>query len=193
MVIRALPDLSSGAGRRARLLARMVPPMPPPTIKIFIARSPSCSVIGLASSLGLADVDVPNARFLPRAEQVVPDLADPFRDVVRRALVGGEHLELVTDLRHLHPGDQFHQGARTEAPARIDHLPVGHVASCSSLLHVRTTTPATPRRRPGTSSGRAARRDTAPALRARARARPSPSNRGRSSRRRAPRPARTAS
>src|SRR5512142_311543 len=186
MVIRALPDLSSGARRRARLLARMVPPMPPPTIKIFIACSPSCSVIALASSLGLADVDVPNALFLARAEQVVPDLADPFRDVVRRALVGGEHLELVTDLRHLHPGDQFHQGARAEASARVDHLPLGHVASCSSLLHgIRTTTPATPLRRPGTSSGRGARRDTARARPARARARPSPSNRGKPSRRRA--------
>jgi hypothetical protein len=37
MVIFALPVLSSPANRLARLLASMVPPIPPPTINIFIA------------------------------------------------------------------------------------------------------------------------------------------------------------
>src|SRR5574340_1157793 len=90
-----LPDLSSGASLLARLFARIVPPMPPPTIRIFI-----CS-----SSFRLADCDVPDPRFLAGAEVLVPDLLHPLGYVAGRSFVGRQHFELVTHLGELDPTD----------------------------------------------------------------------------------------
>src|SRR5689334_22847797 len=92
IVIFALPDLSSGWSLRARLLARIVPPMPPPTIRIFIA-PPSLACLDTRMdgsdpyanpalwiamrSFRLLDLDVPHAGLLARSDELVADLPDP--------------------------------------------------------------------------------------------------------------------
>src|SRR5450755_3573640 len=90
IVILALPDLSSGVSRRARLLARIVPPIPPPMIRIFIAPPHVCTN-ERKLSLRLLDRDVPDPGFLARAEKAVADLFHPFRDVIDGSLVGRQH------------------------------------------------------------------------------------------------------
>src|SRR5450759_4325489 len=125
IVILTLPDLSSGVSRRARLLARIVPPIPPPMIRIFMF-TPFVSAYELMLSLQLLDCNVPYARFLARAQVLVPDLFYPLRNVGDRALVGRQDFHLVTNLCHLDPADQLHQRPRAEAASGINHLSFGH-------------------------------------------------------------------
>src|SRR5215475_1595674 len=105
IVILTLPDLSSGARRRARLFPRMVPPIPPPTITIRIT-----ALLSFVGTLfRFPDDDAPDAGFLPCANELMAHLFHPFRDVDRRTPIGGQHLELVANLRELKPRDQLHQ------------------------------------------------------------------------------------
>src|SRR6266496_2402080 len=124
MVIRTLPLLSSALSRRARLFAKIVPPMPPPMISILILRL----LLPTRCLLGLAYDDVPDAVLLPRFEEVVLDLVDPLGDIGCRALVGRQHFQLVADLNHLHRRDQLHERAGTETSPRIHDSSVGHHA-----------------------------------------------------------------
>src|SRR6185437_7463533 len=110
------PNLSSGASLLARLFARIVPPMPPPTITIFIR----------ASSFGLADGDVPHTGLFAGAEELVSDLFHPFGYVARRPFVGRQHLELVADVGELDPADQLHQRTWAETAAGVDDLMFRH-------------------------------------------------------------------
>src|SRR5574340_735799 len=112
----ALPVFSSGASLRARLFARIVPPMPPPTIKIFIR----------VSLFRLADRDVPHPRLLAGAKELVSDLLHPFGYVARRSLVGRQDFQLVADVGELDPSDQLHERARAEAAAGVDDLVFAH-------------------------------------------------------------------
>jgi len=69
---------------------------------------------------------VPDAVSLLRADVLVFRLAQPVRDLVRRALVAREHLDLVADLDHLQSGDQLHQRPGAEAAAGVDRLAIRH-------------------------------------------------------------------
>src|SRR6185437_11459908 len=123
-VIRTLPARISLASRRARLLPRIVPPVPPPTIRICIDLPRAA--IGAAESLRFTYHDVPHAIYLSGAHHLVTNFLDPFRNVICRSLVRREHFEFIADPDEFHVGNEFHQRAGAERVARIQYLPLWH-------------------------------------------------------------------
>src|SRR3569832_834416 len=134
IVIRTLRERISADSRRARFLATMVPPVPPPTTKILIAFSypklitrmswylgattcPARSVL-----LGLADLDVPDPVDLFIAEDLVADLVDPLRHIGAGTFVGRQQFEGISHAALLHVGDEFHQRPGAEGIACVDNL-----------------------------------------------------------------------
>src|SRR6266566_5820599 len=107
---------SIGSRWRARRLATMVPPTPPPTIRTCwgITMPPSSTLVGFPRD----EAGVPLLR--ERSNKFVFGLLYPGRDVFGGTRVAGEHGQHTADRQRLHPPDKFHQWPGAEAAARIN-------------------------------------------------------------------------
>src|SRR5215472_6565737 len=107
---------SIGSRWRARRLATMVPPTPPPTIMTCwgILLPPSSTLVGFTRD----EAGVSLLR--ERADKFVPGFLYPGRDIFGGPRVAGQHSQHTAHRQRLHAANKLHEGPWAEAAARID-------------------------------------------------------------------------
>src|SRR5690349_10515627 len=103
-------------------LATSVPPTPPPRITMRFTGLPSAvsQPAIIRASVRLLDDNLVEPVAGGHADEPMPRLRDPLRDVHLRAAVGRQHDQDVARRRLADAADQFHERARAEAAARVD-------------------------------------------------------------------------
>src|ERR1700694_288269 len=106
---------SIGCKWRARRLATMVPPTPPPTIITCwgITLPPSSTLVGFPRD----KAGVP--LLWERSNKFVFGLLYPGRDIFGGARVAGEHGQHAAHRQRLHAANKLHERPGAEAAARI--------------------------------------------------------------------------
>src|SRR5947207_4841650 len=107
---------SMGSRWRARRLATMVPPTPPPTIMTCwgIILPPSSTLVGFPRDEARVSL------LRERADKFVPGLLYPGRDIFGGTRIAGQHSQHTFYRQGLHAANKLHEWPRAEAAARID-------------------------------------------------------------------------